>query len=324
MNRKEISRRRFFHLAAGTALSSSVAAATAPPSAPRTGDALPLQLYRSLSEAQRDSLCLPLQHESRYQIANWWYIHQEHRINRGFSPDQLDLIQQIFDSYHHPDFREAVNRQVTLDQYNNPKYAPSVGFFGAPEDKDFEFLFTGHHVTRRGNAHTDTGIGFGNAPIFYGHHAPGQFHETADHPGNPYWYQGLIFNEFVQTLDGEQQKKALAAGRPRSEKPDRVIAPRAGNWPGLACRDLSPDQQESLLETMGKTLVMFRPGDVSATLTEIRDRNLIEDLYVSYYGGKHDIGNDGVWDTWQIEGPNLIWYFRGEPHIHAYFHLRST
>jgi hypothetical protein len=23
-----------------------------------------------------------------------------------------------------------------------------------------------------------------------------------------------------------------------------------------------------------------------------------------------DIGNDGVWDVWQLESPNMVWYFR--------------
>ena len=29
------------------------------------------------------------------------------------------------------------------------------------------------------------------------------------------------------------------------------------------------------------------------------------------------------WYTWQIEGPEMVWYFRGVPHIHAYFHLTA-
>ena len=55
----------------------------------------------------------------------------------------------------------------------------------------------------------------------------------------------------------------------------------------------------------------------------IEDRKIIETLFVSCYGGAYDIGSDRVWDVWQIEGPEMVWYFRGYPHIHGYFHLTA-
>ncbi len=33
------------------------------------------------------------------------------------------------------------------------------------------------------------------------------FNEAKDHPGNPYWYQGRLFNKFVDGLDGKQQAR---------------------------------------------------------------------------------------------------------------------
>ncbi len=284
-------------------------------------DSLPMQLYKSLSDEQQQKVCLPVNHRSRHFISNWWYVHREHRINNTFGSEQQDLIQQIFDSLHNPKYQKSVNKQVEVDQYGAEKNCPSVGFFGSPEDDDFEFIYTGHHVTRRCNAHTDEGQGFGGAPIFYGHF-PTEFHEEANHPGNPYWYQGKIFNEFVECLDGTQQQQALRH-KPRSEKSNLVILKKEADWPGLRCSDLSSDQQEKFLSTMEKMLAMFRSDDVKATLDTIRERKLVDQLHVSYYDGKYDIGNDKVWDTWQIEGPEMVWYFRGEPHIHSYFHIKS-
>ena len=286
------------------------------------GDSLPMQLYKSLSDEQREKICLPIDHKSRTFISNWWYVHRDHRIHNTFSPEQQELIQQIFDSFHSPEHQEAVNKQVLIDQYGQPENTPAVGFFGSPKDKDFEFIYTGHHVTRRCNAHFDKGQGFGGAPIFYGHF-PEDFNETKDHPGNPYWYQGKIFNRFVKSLSGQQQRMALASEPPRSERPDRVIKKRTEGWPGLPCSELSEDQQTLLVETMREMLSMFRPDDVTATLDAIKKKQMVDDLYVSYYAGKYDIGSDKVWDTWQIEGPNMVWYFRGQPHIHSYFHLKS-
>ena len=66
---------------------------------------------------------------------------------------------------------------------------------------------------------------------------------------------------------------------------------------------------------------VVRSDDVAATMKTIEDAQLVERLFISCYGGAFDIGNDKVWDVWQIEGPEMVWYFRGMPHIHGYFHL---
>ena len=287
-----------------------------------SSDSLATQLYKSLSDEQREKICLPVDHKRRQFISNWWYVHPEHRIPDTFNGEQQELIQNIFDSLHNPQYQAAVNKQVEIDQYGEAKNAPSVGFFGTPDDEGFEFIYTGHHVTRRCNAHSDKGQGFRGAPLFYGHF-PDAFNETKDHPGNPYWYQGKIFNEFVQSLDGQQQQQGLVSTRPRSEKPDSVIKMKSAGGPGLSCASLSRDQKKLLAETMGKMMAMFRADDVKATLASIEEKGTIDRLHVSWYDGKYDIGSDKVWDTWQIEGPKMVWYFRGQPHIHSYFHLKS-
>lgn len=287
-----------------------------------TTDSLPMQLYKSLTDEQRGKVCLPADHPRRKFVSNWWYIHPKYRIPGTFNAEQRELIQRIFDSLHSADHQAAVNKQVEIDQYGEINNAPAVGFFGTPDDKDFEFIYTGHHVTRRCNAHTDEGLGFGGNPIFYGHF-PEDFHESKDHPGNPYWYQGKIFNRFVQTLDDDQQRQGLSPRKPRSESPASVIKKSKQNWPGLRCKDLSKDQQAKLLKTMKGMLAMFREDDVQATMAHIEKHRMVDRLHIAWYGGKYDIGGDQVWDTWQIEGPEMVWYFRGEPHIHCYFHLKS-
>jgi hypothetical protein len=213
-----------------------------------------------------------------------------------------------------------MNWQVQKDLMGDLKNTPSVAFFGTPADKEFEFLYTGHHVTRRCNPHSEKGWGFGGAPIFYGNFAKA-FRESKDHEGNPFWYQGLLFNEFLGSLDGRQRDRILCESEPRPEKPSGVIAKRQKDFPGLPVSELSTDQKRHLLDTMRRMLACFREGDVAATLQTIEARGILEQLFLSCYGGSYDVGDDRVWDVWQIEGPDLVWYFRGTPHIHAYFHL---
>jgi len=292
------------------------------------GDSLATQLYKSLSDSQKQKLCLPVDHPKRQYISNWWYIHPEHRIPTSYTPEQQELIGQIFDSMHNPEFRDSVKKQVLIDQYGEAKNAPSAGFFGTPDDENFEFIYTGHHVTRRCNARSDKGRGFGGAPIFYGHYphpvknGRENFDETREHPGNPYWYQGKLFNRFVDALDGRQRSMGLVTLEPRGEQPDVVVKIAAAKR-GLPCSELSGDQKKLLLETMRGMMAMFRKDDVHATVDAIRKKDIVNRLQVSWYGGKYDIGSDQVWDTWQIEGPEMVWYFRGVPHIHCYFHLKA-
>ena len=34
-----------------------------------------------------------------------------------------------------------------------------------------------------------------------------------------------------------------------------------------------------------------------------------------------DIGDDGEWDNWRLEGPSFVWYFRGKPHVHVWVNV---
>lgn len=335
----EISRRRWLRSAAPGLGLLAINPAEELFSATRKDNSDPLatQLYKSLSDEQKQKICLPVDHPKRQHISNFWFIHPEHRIANTFTTEQQELIARIFDSLHSPEHRDAVNKQVVVDQYGNPKNSPSIAFFGTPADENFEFLYTGHHVTRRCNARSHKGLGFGGAPIFYGHfpypgdidgkrqmegRRPAGFVEIVDHPGNPYWYQGKLFNRFVQSLDGRQQKMGLIAGEPRSEKSENVIQ-IATEKHGLPCSELSKDQKKFFVETMRAMLAMFRPDDVNATIETIRKKNIVDELTVSWFSGAYDLGSDKVWDTWQIEGPRMVWYFRGIPHIHCYFHLKA-
>ena len=151
-------------LGATAALAAWPGLRTASGGAAPSKDSLPVQFYKSLTETQRGKICLPLDHPKRAFVSNWWYICPEQRLHTFYTPEQQDLVKQIFESLHHPDHREKMTWQVQKDLMGNIKNTPSVGFFGTPADPDFEFLYTGHHVTRRSHALSDTGQGFGGRP----------------------------------------------------------------------------------------------------------------------------------------------------------------
>lgn len=293
-----------------------------PAAAPET---LVAQLYKSLNDRQRKIVCFPFDHPLRSKVDNNWHIVKQ-PISAVFDPEQLALIREIFLDMHSEEYAQKVMGQVqhdNSDEGGGGFDSCAVALFGEPGragESKFEFVFTGRHVTRRCDGNSVEGEAFGG-PIFYGHAAQG-FNETATHPGNIYWYQAQRANELFQALDGKQRKVALRSD-PRSEQGTDTVRLRGSDrdLPGIALSDLSRDQKDLARQVMHDVLAPFRKSDVAKTMKCIEDAG-IEKLHMAFYNVM-DIGNDGVWDLWQIEGPSMVWYFRGAPHVHTWVHVRE-
>ena len=46
----------------------------------------------------------------------------------------------------------------------------------------------------------------------------------------------------------------------------------------------------------------------------------VDNLHMAFYKDEN-LGKDEVWDNWIIEGPGMVSYFRGKPHVHAWLHI---
>jgi hypothetical protein len=191
---------------------------------------------------------------------------------------------------------------------------------GEPGKSKFEFVFTGRHVTRRCDGNSVEGAAFGG-PIFYGHAAEG-FNETAKHPGNIYWYQAVRANELFQALDGRHRDVALRDD-PRKEHGSATVelGNRNRELSGLPVSELTHDQKDLMSKVMGDLLAPFRKADSDEAMKLIQDGGF-DNLHITFYKNM-DIGNDGVWDLWQVEGPAMVWFFRGAPHVHTWVHVRE-
>jgi len=284
-----------------------------------SSETLVTTLYKSLSEQQRGKIVFPFDHPLRSKVDNNWHITPQ-RVGKDFTPDQQAMIREIFLKMHSPEYADRVLQQVAHDAGEDGFGASSIALFGQPGVGKFEFVLTGRHVTRRCDGDSVEGAAFGG-PIFYGHAALSD-EEAADHPGNIYWYQAKRANEVFQMLDGKQRDRALLTTSRGEHGTDTVaLSGKKQGLPGIPVTELSRDQKEQVHRVMADLLAPFRKQDADEAIQLIKD-NGFDNLHMAFYKDQ-DIGNDGVWDIWQIEGPAMVWYFRGAPHVHTWVHIRE-
>jgi Protein of unknown function (DUF3500) len=274
-------------------------------------------LYKSLNEQQRNAVTFDFNHPLRSKVDNNWHV-TPHKINSFFTSDQQAMIQEIFLGVHNPEYIDRVVTHLQDDGGGLGNY--SIAIFGQPGTGKFEFVFTGRHCTMRCDGDSVEGAAFGG-PIFYGHAAQG-FNEKPDHPGNVYWFQAKRANEVFQALNGKQRAMALL-GDPRQEQATQTVELRKSeNQPGLPLSEMSSDQKSLVEKVLADLLLPFRKKDADEAMRYIRTNGSLDQLTLSFYKNL-DTGSDGVWDVWQIESPNMIWYFRGHPHVHVWVNIRA-
>ena len=289
-------------------------------------ETLVAQLYKSLNDEQRKTICFPFDHALRSKVDNNWFIVDKH-IGQVLSKDQQALVKDIFMGIHSEEYAQKVYDQVEHDGNGPGSFNEcSVALFGEPDqsgsvDKGkFEFVLTGRHCTRRCDGNSVAGSAFGG-PIFYGHAAK-SFNESATHPGNAYWFQALRANEVFKSLDGKQQQLALRTDARKEEGTKTVtLTGKKAGLPGIPLTELSADQKGLVRKVMADLLAPFRKADSDEAMKLIEKAGF-DNLHMAFYKNM-DIGQDGVWDVWQIEGPSMLWYFRGAPHVHTWVNVRD-
>jgi hypothetical protein len=291
----------------------------AAPTKTSKSETLVTSFYKSLKEEQRKIICFPSDDPLRLKVDNNWQITKQ-TVAELFNQDEQAMVREIFRNLHSPEYADKVLQQVEHDAGKEGFGACSVALFGEPGTGKFEFVLTGRHVTRRCDGDSVEGAAFGG-PIFYGHAAESD-NEKADHPGNIYWYQALRANEVFKALDGKQRKLALlGTSRPEAGNDTVQLTGKARGLPGIPVAELAGDQKDLVRKVMADLLAPFRQEDAGEAM-QLIERNGFDNLHMAFYKNQ-DIGNDGVWDVWQIEGPAMLWYFRGKPHVHTWVHVRE-
>lgn len=272
------------------------------------------RFYATLTDAQKKEICFPFDHPKRKQINNNWAIVPQ-KID-DLKPEQQQLCKEIFKGLTSEDGYDRFLRQMEEDYGGFEQY--HVAVFGEPgTDQPFEWVLSGRHDTLRADGNSVEGVAFGG-PIFYGH-ASRSANEDAAHTGNVWWYQGQQANAIFKTLDDRQKAQALADNSP-GDSPRSIRLPGEQIVGGLAVADLDGQQKQMVQKLLKDLLLPFRLADAEEVMECVRDAGGADKLRLTYYK-EGDIGNDGTWDIWKLEGPAFAWYFHGSPHVHTWLNV---
>lgn len=287
------------------------------------------KLYDSLTPKQREDICFAWDYEDkrgllRTHVSNNWHVTDDAEFNVGgpfFTSDQRDMIEHIFYSLYNPDWKERILRQLKDDADGYGKHQ-SIALFGTPGSGKFEFLMTGRHLTIRCDGDSAEHMAFGG-PIFYGHAASG-FNEAVGHPGNVYWHQAQKANGLFKMLDGKQREKALVAVAPGESQV--AFRGKSGGIPGVPVSELSRDQKEHAQGVLKALLEPYRTADQQEAMKALNAQGGLDQCRLAFFkanakGESLDLGDDGEWDVWRLEGPSFVWHFRGVPHVHVWVNV---
>jgi hypothetical protein len=286
------------------------------------------KLYDSLTAEQKEHICFPWDYTDdrgllRTHVSNNWNITDlSFAVGKGFfTTDQRDLIREIFFGLYNPDWRERILKQLK-DDAGGYGEQQTIALFGEPGSEQFEFVMTGRHLTIRCDGDSTQHVAFGG-PIFYGHAASG-FNEKVGHPGNVFWHQAQKANKLFQMLDGKQRSRALVEVAPPESRVE--FKGRDGKIDGLPVAELSPDQKAHAKDVLLTLLEPYREADRSEAAKMLEAQGGLDVCRLSFYrkmadGGSADMGDDGEWDVWRLEGPSFVWHFRGVPHVHVWVNV---
>ena len=314
----KLDRRGFVKTLGGAALAGAAAPiffdprfAHGAPTPTSTAETAVGRFYASLSAEQKKAICLPFNHEARNRISANWHVTETLIGDDFYTKDQRAIIDEIVRNITTEDGYERLQRQMDDDDGGMDGY--SVAVFGEPGAGKFQWEMTGRHLTMRADGNSVDKAAFGG-PMVYGH--------GEENPKeNLFFFQTKKANEVFQSLDPKQAERALLQQKPQ-EAAVQLQGP-SGSFPGIGVDELSNDQKELVEATLKVLMAPYRSEDVDEAMSILKNNGGLAQLHMAFYQ-EEDLESDKVWDIWRIEGPALVWHFRGAPHVHAYINIGTV
>jgi len=309
----DVNRRDFVKTVGGVAVVAGSASLLAPGAfagltSKREAETVVGKFYNSLSDAQRNIVCLPFGHKFQHRIHPNWNITKPAIGDDFFSDEQRKMIVEIVKDITSKDGFERIVKQTEDDRGGMDAY--HVAVFGKPGTKKFQWVMTGRHLTMRADGDSVENRAFGGA-VVYGH-------GESDPAQNLFHFQTKQANAVFEGLDTAQRKTALLAKAPKESAVS--LQGKNGKFSGISVGELSDDQQELVEKTIKTILGPYRKEDIEEATALLKKGGGLKKLRMAFYR-EGDLNHDKVWDIWRIEGPSFVAHFRGAPHVHAYLNI---
>ena len=289
---------------------------------PKPSETIVKLLFDSLTAVQRKEICFPWDHTDpkkgllRTRIENNWRITKPAVKSEFYTGDQQAMIRAIFEGITSPEWHARFDEQLT-DDVGGFGNRQGIALFGEPGSGQFEFVLASRHMTLRCDGDSAEHVAFGG-PILYAHEGE-SLHEKPDHPGNVFWPQAVEANKLYHALDARHRELALVVkGMPSEELVG--FKGRDGHFQGCPVAEFSADQKGELQRILKMLLEPFRQSDRDEVVKCLGAQGGLDRCFLAFYK-EGDLGNDGVYDNWRIEGPSFVWYFRGRPHVHVWVNV---
>ena len=308
----QVSRRQFVQTSAATvAMGAAVGVgsrATAAPTAESKAEVAVKEFYATLSDSQKAKICMPFNHAKRSRVSANWAVTEPTIDSDFYTKAQRETIQTVLENITSEAGYKRFLHQMEEDDGGWDSY--HVAVFGDPNTSMFQFMLTGRHITLRADGDSVPSYAFGG-PVVYGHGEP-------DPKDNIYHYQTKQANKVFAALDEEHRKQALVEKAPGETQVQ--LKGMKGKFSGVSVADFSSDQKELVKETIDVMLEPYREEDRREVHKMLKENGGMEKLHMTFYR-QGDLEKDQVWDIWRLEGPALVWHFRGAPHAHTYLNI---
>jgi hypothetical protein len=323
-----VDRREFLRVAGVAAAAAAlplaaVARVQAAPSVNSAAETAVKGLFETLTDDQKKVICFDWDYQDpkrgllRTHVSNNWQITGQHIRSEFYTKKQQMIIHDIFKGMINPEWYARFLKQLKDDTGGKEwGSSQSIAIFGKPGSDKFEFVMTGRHMTLRADGNTGEHVAFGG-PVFYGHAASGD-DELVHHPDNVFWPQAIQANKVYQMLDPKQRAEALAPKRPRES--EVAFRGNKGGYTGIPVTEMTSEQKAELQKVLASLIDPFRKEDQDEVVDCLKRQGGLDGCHLTFYKDG-DIGNDGEWDNWRLEGPAFVWYFRGEPHVHVWVNV---
>lgn len=282
----------------------------------RTRSELAVAICDGIDARMRPHMCLAYDHPLRqyYNRGVWFGGAPVHAGNLSWESRRAltDLLELNL---------SASGRENLLSQF--PSLLSGVNFlslltFGDPRSGPFQLILSGIHMNLRLGAMDATGVVFGG-PQVYGDQ---RGDSRVGLPGNRFRNQMLAAQALRESLTEAQRGAVRQAQAPPQTRIGLQGA--AGHFDGIPVGDLPVAAREQAGNVVESILASYSEDEAEQARQCLRSNGGIDALRFAdydedYQGGRNARG--GPSQIFRLEGPAAVFYFRGEPHVHAFIHV---